>query len=637
VTGLDRTIDAWSEALALSRYQYDAGWIPDAVWRSGSVLTAPASETEIRRAEDRLGTRLPPSYRSFLGRSNGAYASTYLQTLEFNHLAPYERADPPRALLPVQRVAWARQAATFHVDLFATEVFHGPCGRNSSFDGHETGRSGHPTEADYLLGRPHEEVRGGLLQHALRIGAASDVVFLDPLTVDGEGEWQVIAVGNAAVVERFRSFEEFLSETVTMAERHLSAPPAVPGVVGEPALVEVLHGAVDDIEAMLDGRFGDADLASWQRIRAFDLLGVLDDRDGGTRRGDRLARLLGDPVFEHVDLLGPIVRGDIRGPAVPDPAHLLARGRPGDRTALASVSRATISHLPASSGVDLDQERRRRALPPYDSPAAVALVEQLRQWDLHTPITVNPAVPGPLTGVSREAFRAAADQVGVEGPPLVRALLLQGWLDAAIEVVESSHEGDGEELYVLAEADDPAVWAALDGHRSDRGYRPTAALLAAARTSAPALAERSARTIREGSASEADIAWRVLELQQTDSASDALVGLWLDGHYAALRALARRRDRRITADVVRLLGEDDEELRFAGARAARDLRDPATIDALVALLERGGPDDLVVIAGHGLAAMKVRTAAELLRRRSVEVTDPASGALLALWSQQLGR
>lgn len=41
----------------------------------GSVLREPASEEDIAGAEARLGVGLPPSYRSFLLISNGAYAS----------------------------------------------------------------------------------------------------------------------------------------------------------------------------------------------------------------------------------------------------------------------------------------------------------------------------------------------------------------------------------------------------------------------------------------------------------------------------------------------------------------------------------------------------------------------------------
>lgn len=41
----------------------------------GSVLREPASESDIARAEERLGVRLPSSYRLFLLVSDGAYAS----------------------------------------------------------------------------------------------------------------------------------------------------------------------------------------------------------------------------------------------------------------------------------------------------------------------------------------------------------------------------------------------------------------------------------------------------------------------------------------------------------------------------------------------------------------------------------
>lgn len=71
LTGLLRQ---WSAALldgldALDRPVEPAG-------RTGTLLRPPATESEVAAAEDRLGVRLPPSYREFLLLSDGAYGDT---------------------------------------------------------------------------------------------------------------------------------------------------------------------------------------------------------------------------------------------------------------------------------------------------------------------------------------------------------------------------------------------------------------------------------------------------------------------------------------------------------------------------------------------------------------------------------
>ncbi len=56
----------------MSRFDLPA---PEVV-ETGSLLREPASEDDIRLAEDRLGVSLPPTYRAFLLTSNGAHASS---------------------------------------------------------------------------------------------------------------------------------------------------------------------------------------------------------------------------------------------------------------------------------------------------------------------------------------------------------------------------------------------------------------------------------------------------------------------------------------------------------------------------------------------------------------------------------
>jgi len=65
-----------------------------------SVLRDPASEEDIRRAEKRLGARLPPSYHSFLLLSNGAYASALGAEIQY----PYFQKQWRHGLLRVADV-----------------------------------------------------------------------------------------------------------------------------------------------------------------------------------------------------------------------------------------------------------------------------------------------------------------------------------------------------------------------------------------------------------------------------------------------------------------------------------------------------------------------------------------------------
>lgn len=69
--------------------------------RSGSLLRPPATEAEVLAAERRLGTRFPPSYRSFLLLSDGAYGDT---------MGPVTNSLPgePSGFLPAADVRWFR-------------------------------------------------------------------------------------------------------------------------------------------------------------------------------------------------------------------------------------------------------------------------------------------------------------------------------------------------------------------------------------------------------------------------------------------------------------------------------------------------------------------------------------------------
>ena len=84
----------------------------------GSVLRDPASEEDIGRAEERLGTKLPPSYRSFLLISNGAYASAL--GAETQH--PLARHEWRHGLLRVADIDLSVNADPIGVDVWCNQI-----------------------------------------------------------------------------------------------------------------------------------------------------------------------------------------------------------------------------------------------------------------------------------------------------------------------------------------------------------------------------------------------------------------------------------------------------------------------------------------------------------------------------------
>lgn len=83
----------------------------------GSVLRNPASEEDIQRAEERLGTRLPPSYRAFLLISNGAYASALGAEIQY----PFEQ-QWRHGLLRVGDIDLAVNADPIGVEVWCDEI-----------------------------------------------------------------------------------------------------------------------------------------------------------------------------------------------------------------------------------------------------------------------------------------------------------------------------------------------------------------------------------------------------------------------------------------------------------------------------------------------------------------------------------
>jgi hypothetical protein len=108
-------VTRWAEFVLADRYLVDTPWREEILDR-GTVLGPPASEANIRAAEERLGVTLPPSYRSFLLISNGAFASPSLGA---------ESPGDHHGLLPVEHVTRLRDVHPRWVELWLGQDPHG--------------------------------------------------------------------------------------------------------------------------------------------------------------------------------------------------------------------------------------------------------------------------------------------------------------------------------------------------------------------------------------------------------------------------------------------------------------------------------------------------------------------------------
>ncbi len=173
----------WSEDILNSRLASQMSYLitPAAVaarWLGYSGAT----EEQIAAAEARLGIRFPPSYRSFLGLSNGWSVLTYFTG----------------QLWSTDRVAWFRERNQEWIAIL-TEF------------GEED-----MSDADYAIygpGQNTESMRTQYLRTALEISNPdyrdSHVYLLNPEIVTTEGEWEAWRLA-AESCRRYRSFWEMM-------------------------------------------------------------------------------------------------------------------------------------------------------------------------------------------------------------------------------------------------------------------------------------------------------------------------------------------------------------------------------------------------------------------------------------------
>lgn len=293
----------------------------------------PASEERIAAMEERLGRRMPPSYREFLKVSDG----------------------------------W-RHAGGFVWLLAGTEHAH--------WHDNESGLADLFEESLDEDAGPEERREAELWRRGLQLDVESDIthVLLDPEDVDEDGEWAVYtwASWRAAPPERHENFLAFMRDMY----RELHSLRSRPGD-GEPAFV-------NDTTRELDARVEEARLealrGNWEAAA-----GSLDEAKGYGRPraaglGDQIRRLLGETYMVYFDGLvtDPLYAPELLPPLVAEHAAHSYR----DDSTLTFHLRGADGDLVSSAYATLEEIRqgtyRYTAAGPFGE--AVERARELARW-----------------------------------------------------------------------------------------------------------------------------------------------------------------------------------------------------------------------------------------------------------------
>jgi hypothetical protein len=153
-----------------------------------------AAESEIRAAENRLGVKFPPSYRSFLSISNGwrIFNSFVEQLLPVQEIDRYRILNPKGFRIDQ---SWHEYLVELHGDDAVSDDVY----------------------LDYATPAHNMALRYQYYGDSLLIsrGFESEMVLLNPFIVSADGEWETIfwahwIPGN----ERFRSFRDYVEKVV---------------------------------------------------------------------------------------------------------------------------------------------------------------------------------------------------------------------------------------------------------------------------------------------------------------------------------------------------------------------------------------------------------------------------------------
>ncbi|MDG5808015.1 SMI1/KNR4 family protein [Streptomyces ossamyceticus] len=292
----------------------------------------PASEERIRAMEERLGRRMPPSYRAFLRISDG-----------WRHAGGF-----------VWRLAGTGQARWHDDESGLAEIFEEHMDEDAG---------------------PEERREADLWRRGLQLDVESDAtsVLLDPGEVDERGEWAVYtwASWRAAPPERFADFGAFMREMHREFHRLRARGGSAP---------EFVNDTTRGLDARMDEARSTALRGDWERA-----VTMLDEaKEYGRPRaaglGDQIRRLLGETYMVHFEdvVTDPRYAPDLLPPLVAEQA---AHSHRSDSTLRFSL-RGADQDLVSLAYATLDEVRsgayRYTAGGPFG--AAVERARELARW-----------------------------------------------------------------------------------------------------------------------------------------------------------------------------------------------------------------------------------------------------------------
>ncbi|WP_408898895.1 SMI1/KNR4 family protein [Nocardioides sp. R1-1] len=193
MTDLAALLRQWSETQLAALGTHER--LNEEAARSGSLLRAPATTADVVAAEQRLGTRFPPSFRAFLLLSDGAYGDT---------MGPVTDNPPGESMgfLPAAELRWYRDVEPELVAMWVRT--------QDEIDEANGGPDLTPVH-EYGEVRDHRPVRDALL---IARGFDANCSLLVPVGGPGPGEeWEVWDHYKEGA-SRWSSFRAFLVDAV---------------------------------------------------------------------------------------------------------------------------------------------------------------------------------------------------------------------------------------------------------------------------------------------------------------------------------------------------------------------------------------------------------------------------------------
>jgi hypothetical protein len=186
----------WDERLRRDMSRFDV--LAPEPSESGSLLRKPATEQDVRRAEQRLGVTLPPTYRAFLLCSDGAWASSLGP--ETQHFGDTSR----HGLLPAGEITRldATESGRFLIGIWTDAPILNDPERDRPPRGDEASdvRYFEPMRDALLISRPLDVFKDLLVPRA------------------GCDEWEVWAFAKECA-SAYRSFAAFLRNQLDLPDR----------------------------------------------------------------------------------------------------------------------------------------------------------------------------------------------------------------------------------------------------------------------------------------------------------------------------------------------------------------------------------------------------------------------------------